>query len=58
MTAKRKRPEVRFVALGRFVQREISRSGARHVCLARSDTSAKRIAAALNLYEAVRRGEV
>ena len=66
MTAKRKRPKVRYVAYKTigpegepprwFVERDFGDYG-RTVCRAYRERAARRIAAALNLYEAVRRGE-
>lgn len=67
MTAKRKRPKVRYVAdktigpegeLPRwFVERDFGGYGYA-VCRAYGERAARRIAAALNLYEAVKKGEM
>lgn len=66
MTAKRKRPKVRYVA--RYVggagtwymvcHVDYGEIVSGHVCDCESGASAKRIAAALNLYEATKRREI
>jgi len=67
VTAKRKRPKVRYVVdellvpkgdLPRwFVERDFGGYG-HAVCRAYGERAARRIAAALNLYEAVKKGEM
>lgn len=66
MTAKRKRPKVRYVARVTGIQPapymvchvDYGEIVSGHVCDCPTAESSKRVAAALNLYEATKRGEI